>query len=356
MPLDKILPAVLLLSYIALLPACSTETDSAPEIEAALPTEKTARPDICLALPDESGIAASMNGHREVRVEGGSFTMGSNDRYREEAPAHSRQVDAFWIDTHEVTNRQFAVFVEKTGYVTSAEQTPLAANYPDIPVDKLLAGSALFVAPVDLQAGALEGHWTQWWQYVPGVSWKHPGGPDTDLEGLAHHPVVHVSYLDAKAYADWLGRSLPTEAQWEWAAQGANMLSAADHEPGYAANTWQGLFPLQDKALDGFAGTSPVGCYHADARGLHDMIGNVWEWVADVYQPDHRNAAAPAVVRATTDALPVVARVIKGGSHLCAANYCRRDAPQSRQPQEEDFGAGHLGFRTVRNIPPSGVD
>ncbi len=335
---NKFLELTLLVSQSLLLAGCGQELQPEPTTAAAMSRSNDTVAAACLSAGDTVYDTAA-NNHREVWIEAGTYTMGSNHRYREEAPAQQKSVQGFWIDVHEVTNRQFAAFVQQTGYKTTAERTPSATDYPDIPADKLVAGSALFVAPVDFQPGQQQGHWTRWWQFVPGASWKNPQGPGSSIDGLEQHPVVHVSYLDAKSYAQWLGRSLPTEAQWELAAQ--QVVHSNEDGRELTANTWQGFFPMQDKGLDGFAGTAPVGCYGADGNGLHDMIGNVWEWVSDIYYPGH----APAVPVVDT---PVPVRVIKGGSHLCASNYCRRDAPQSRQPQEEDFGVGHVGFRTIR--------
>lgn len=329
------------LSPVLFLTGCDRASE-APQVAALT----TANPSIsCVAETPELGAAVNLssNDHQEVWIEGRTYTKGSDVRYREEAPAHKENVAGFWIDVHEVTNQQFAAFVEQTNYITTAEVTPLASNYPDIPADKLQAGSAMFIPPVNFKPGTQDGHWTQWWQFVPGASWRHPEGPQSDLVGRDHHPVVHVSYLDATAYAEWLGRSIPTESQWELAAQGAPGSYGEPNQQAQAANTWQGFFPMQDKATDGYAGAAPVGCYPPGPSGLHDMIGNVWEWVSDVYQPGH----SPDISAPSTSLVPV--RVIKGGSHLCAENYCRRNAPQSRQPQEEDFGVAHLGFRTLRN-------
>lgn len=235
----------------------------------------------------------------------------------------------FWIDAHEVTNAQFRQFVEATGYVTSAERQPDPAMYPQISVDLLVPGSASFIKLKDRP----KGQWREWWKFVEGASWKKPLGPNSTIEGMDSYPVTHVSHVDALAYAKWAGRSLPTEAQWEYAARASAESSRVNT---WQANTWQGFFPLQDKALDGFEGVAPVGCYNADATGLFDMKGNVWEMVTDVFDstPESLASAAPM-------------RVIKGGSYLCADNYCPGDSPQARQGQEEDFSSDHVGFRTV---------
>lgn len=286
--------------------------------------------------------------HRQIWIPVGEFVFGANDRYLEEKPAQRREVRGFWIDVHEVTNRQFAAFVAATGYRTLAERQPAASEFPDIPEHLLQAGSAVFVPPLALRDG---GRPTEWWQFVPGASWRQPSGPGSSIAGRERHPVVHIAWADAQAYAQWAGRALPTEVQWEYAAGHPRTILAASYQPAdpQTANTWQGLFPLRNRALDGYIGTSPVGCYPPDERGLYDMIGNVWEWVADAYQPGHAvDDAEPRIRPAAT------LRVIKGGSHLCAENYCQRDRPQARQGQEANFSTGHTGFRTVDNnrAPP----
>ncbi|MDZ4865893.1 MAG: formylglycine-generating enzyme family protein [Alphaproteobacteria bacterium] len=251
-----------------------------------------------------------------VWIPGGTFEMGG-DVYPEEGPRRTVSVDGFWMDRTEVTNADFATFVKETNYVTVAER----ASNP---------GAAVFVMPsgdADLSTAAA------WWSYVKGANWKHPGGPDTSIETRDHFPVTALAYEDVAAYAKWKGRALPTEAQWEWAAR-AGAPYTDDHPQSKDANTWQGVFPLINTSEDGFAGGAPVGCFKPNAYGLNDMIGNVWEWTADIYA-----GHAPA------------AHVIKGGSYLCAANYCLRYRPEARQPQEADLGTSHLGFRTVLNAP-----
>lgn len=286
---------------------------------------------VCLAVGSDSvdasvanvNVETGPNFHRQVQIGGAEFIMGTSNGYPEELAAHKASVESFAIDIHEVTNRQFAAFVEETGYVTTAERTPDPENYPDIPAELLVPGSASFIALDDRP----KGQWRDWWKFIEGANWQQPKGPGSNIEGLDNHPVVHVSYLDAVAYATWAGRALPTEAQWEFAAQASAQLKQA--------NTWQGFFPLQDKALDGFDGIAPVGCYKPDSNGLFDMKGNVWELVTDAFQPN------------VNDSTLAHMRVIKGGSFLCADNFCKRDRPQARQGQEEDFSTDHVGFRTV---------
>lgn len=300
-------------------------------------------------IPAEGGDHAGM-----VFVPGGAFSMGSERFQPEERFIHVALVDGFWIDRHEVTNAQFARFVAATGYVTLAERGLDPATHPDADGDLLTPGSVVFVPPVN--AGE------QWWQYVHGASWRQPSGSGSTIAGKDNHPVVHVAYEDALAYAHWLGRTLPTEAQWEFAARAGrhgedDWSSAYDADGKPVANTWQGLFPLVDTKDDGYGDTAPVGCFKPNAFGLYDMIGNVWEWTSDWYQPGHArdmalNPAGPELISLRVPAGASASRVIKGGSHMCAFNYCSRFRPAARQPQETDLSAGHVGFRTVSNQPP----
>ena len=271
-------------------------------------------PKVCLADRPASGPHAGM-----VWVPGGDFDFGGAI-YAEETPHMRTRVNGFWMDTHEVTNGEFAAFVRATGYVTDAERPGLKQ------------GAVVFVMPDNVDG---MGDISQWWRFVRGANWRHPGGPDTNIDGRGHFPVVEVDYDDALAYAKWKHRELPTEAEWEYAARaGAKDLDLAQPKD---ANTWQGVFPVLNSGADGFVGLAPVGCYWPNAFGLYDMIGNVWEWTASLYAPRH--GMAPAAGTA--------ARTIKGGSFLCAPNYCMRYRPGSREPQEPDLGASHLGFRTI---------
>ncbi|MEQ8268105.1 MAG: formylglycine-generating enzyme family protein [Parvibaculum sp.] len=264
-----------------------------------------------------------------VWIAGGSFTMGDT-LYPEERPLREIAVDGFWMDRTEVTNAEFAEFVAATNYVTVAERAVDTARHPDLPPDMQKPGAVVFIMPNDVNG---TGDISQWWQYIPGANWRHPGGSDTSIEGRAHFPVTAVAYEDALAYARWKGRALPTEAQWEWAARERKPELPMDRAQPKEANTWQGLFPVINEAEDGFVGIAPVGCFEPNALGLYDMIGNLWEWTSDVY------------------AGTAAARVIKGGSWLCAPNYCLRYRPGARQPQEEDLATTHLGFRTVLLAP-----
>jgi formylglycine-generating enzyme required for sulfatase activity len=291
--------------------------------------------------------------------------MGSDRHYPEEAPAHPVRVDGFWMDSAPITNAQFRRFVEATGHVTFCEIAPDAASYPDADPALLVAASAVFVAPA-YRVSLGDHH--RWWQFVPGANWRHPQGPDSSIEGRDDHPVVHVVHADAEAYACWAGKELPTEAEWEWAARGGG----GDTEFAWGdqlapngrhlANTWQGEFPWQNLAEDGHVGTSPVGAFPANSYGLLDMIGNVWEWTADWFSHRHPPAAAKACCipsnprggsrEASLDpAQPemgsIPRKVMKGGSHLCAPNYCQRYRPAARMSQPIDTSTSHLGFRCV---------
>ena len=300
-------------------------------------------------VPAGEGDKAGM-----VFVPGGTFRMGSERHMPEERFTHVVRVDGFWIDRHEVTNAQFRKFVEATGYVTLAERGLDPKAHPELPKEALAAGSVVFIRPTDVRRG---GSVTQWWQYVPGTNWRRPAGPGSSIEGKGNHPVVHIAYEDALAYARWRGHSLPTEAQWEFAARGGrdgedDYSSAYDAAGKPIANTWQGLFPVLNTNEDGYVGSAPVGCFKPNGYGLYDMIGNVWEWTSDWYRPGHLREPAENPTGPDIGALRQVQgqsprRVIKGGSHLCASNYCARYRPAARQPQEVDLSAAHLGFRTV---------
>ena len=290
--------------------------------------------------------------------------MGDERFYPEERPVHSVSVDGFWVDTQAVTNGQFARFVEETGHVTFAELPPDPALYPDAAEEQLVPGSIVFRQPPHRVA---LGDWLRWWEWVPGADWRHPDGPGSSLEGRHHHPVVHVAHADAEAYAGWAGGVLPTEAEWEFAARGgldgAIYAWGDEAEPDGrpAANTWQGEFPWQNLELDGFARTSPVGSFAPNGYGLVDMTGNVWEWTADWFLSTHPPDSAspccaprnPRVGSPEGSFVPgepgsIPRRVIKGGSHLCAPNYCLRYRPAARQAEPIDSTASHIGFRCVR--------
>jgi formylglycine-generating enzyme required for sulfatase activity len=297
-------------------------------------------------------------------IPGGTFRMGSDRHYPEEAPVHRLTVDGFWLDRTPVTNAQFRAFVRATGHVTVAEQRPEPKDYPGALPHMLKAGSLVFSPPdypVDLR------DWGQWWAYRFGASWRHPTGPGSTLKGLDEHPVVHVAYADAAAYAAWAGKALPTEAEWEFAARGgldgAEFAWGDELEPGgrQMANFWQGAFPHQNLSPHAYKRTTPVMAFPPNAYGLYDMIGNVWEWTADWYAATHpADAAKPCCLpenprggREDESYDPcqpqsrIPRKVLKGGSHLCAPNYCRRYRPAARHPQPVDSSMSHVGFRCV---------
>jgi formylglycine-generating enzyme required for sulfatase activity len=295
-----------------------------------------------------------------VRIPGGTFFMGSEDFYPEEAPVHEETVGPFLMDRHPVTNDDFSAFVTDTGYVTLAERAPNPADYPGVPPEALVPGSLVFhrtAGPVDLR------DWSQWWAYVPGAQWRYPEGPGSSIEGRGNHPVVHIAYEDAVAYAGWAGKLLPTEAEWEFAARGglnrAKFVWGDEMQPDgkVMANTWQGEFPYENLLLDGYERTSPVGIFPPNGYGLYDMAGNVWEWTDEWYRNAHvpTSACCSVPVRASVDdsydpgqpQLRIPRKVLKGGSHLCAPNYCLRFRPAARSPQMIDTSMSHLGFRCI---------
>jgi sulfatase modifying factor 1 len=293
-----------------------------------------------------------------VALAGGEFWMGSDDHYPEEAPARRIRVNPFRIDARPVTNRQFRAFVQDTGHVTLAEVAPTLADYPDADPALLVAGSSVFEAPsrpVPLDDPG------RWWRFVPHASWRQPHGNGRGLEGLLDHPVVHVAYEDAAAYAAWAGKRLPSEAEWEFAARGGldrRPYAWGDAlEPGgrYLANYWHGRFPFQNDLADGYLRTSPVGAFPANLFGLFDMIGNIWEWTADWYaapQPPAKACCVPSNPRGGSEAESRIdptdrigRKVLKGGSHLCAPDYCQRYRPAARLAQPIDSPTCHIGFR-----------
>jgi sulfatase modifying factor 1 len=297
-----------------------------------------------------------------VWIPDGEFAMGSTEFYPEERPVHREQVDGFWLDQHPVTVAEFRRFVKATGYRTTAETAPSADDFPDADPGRLVPGSLVFrptSGPVRLD------DYTQWWAWTPGADWRHPEGPGSTVDGRDRHPVTHVSLFDARAYAAWADKELPTEAEWEFAARGGldgARFAWGDEELVHhrrQANSWQGEFPWQNLLDDGYAGTSPIGAFPASPYGLFDITGNVWEWTVDPWTTDHapRSGIAPGSGSASSCCTPAgpgsaatepyPRRVVKGGSHLCAPSYCLRYRPAARQGQTEDTSTGHLGFRCL---------
>lgn len=281
------------------------------------------------AESSQSAQCEGLSDNEMVWVPGGSFTMGDNPRYREEGPPRPIHVDGFWIDNHEITNTEFAAFVEATGYMTLAERDP--PKIEDAPPEMQVPGSAVFNIPSDDDR--------RWWRWEVGAQWRNPSGPDENIDGKDRTPVVQIAYDDALAYAKWEGKELPSEEQWEYAAHGGKDAlpepKDADGKP--QANYYQGVFPAKDLGEDGFETRAPAGCFKPNGYGLYDMLGNVWEWTSN----DGARADASEGVK-----------VIKGGSYLCAANYCARYRPSARQFQERGLGTDHIGFRLVDNKRP----
>ena len=292
-----------------------------------------------------------------VRIAGGSFRMGSDEFYPDERPAHERQVHSFWIGRHAVTNEQYTEFVDATGYVTVAERQLDPQSFPGAEPADLVPGSMVFTptsGPVDLD------DWRAWWRWQPGACWRQPFGPGSSIGHRMQHPVVHVAFDDARAYAAWAGLRLPSETEHEFAARGGRdgerFAWGSEPYPGGVpqANSWLGRFPYDNR---GVGGTAPVGSYPANGFGLSDMIGNVWEWTSDYYTARHlRPSDSPLdpgerenllAHASANDAHP--RRVLKGGSFLCSPEYCLRFRPAARSPQSEDTGMSHVGFRCARD-------
>lgn len=340
-------------AIVALVIACSGPGPQAPPPAAARQGPSSPAPDGMVWIP------------------GGEFTMGSDDArsMANERPAHRVRVNAFWMDAHPVTNAEFARFVQATGYVTVAERPPvweemrktLPPGTGKPPDSQLVPGSLVFVPP---DRAVPFDDMSAWWRWTPGASWRHPEGPGSNVSGRERHPVVHVAWDDAVAYAKWAGKRLPTEAEWEFAARGGlegqRYAWGSEFRPGGAhmANTFQGQFPHRGAAEDGFAGTSPVGSFPANGYGLRDVAGNVWQWTADLYREDAfaeranqgvcDNPQGPASSFDPTDPY-AVRRVIKGGSFLCHVTYCESYRPSARRGTPPDTGSSHVGFRLVRS-------
>ena len=292
-------------------------------------------------------------------IPSGTFRMGSEEGLPDEGPVHEVTLNGFWMDKTEVTNEEFAKFVKETGYVTVAERAPDPKDFPDAPPEALVPGSVVFTPP----AGriSLDNHF-QWWSYVPGANWKHPEGPGSSIAGREKHPVVHVAWEDAAAYAKWAGKRLPTEAEWEYAARGG--LDGKPYvwgeeklpEGKFLGNIWQGEFPVQNSAVDGFSGLAPVASFPPNGYGLYDMAGNVWEWCADWYRPESYEQLAKLNPKGPESSFDpqepgMPKRVMRGGSFLCSDVYCTGYRPSARMKSSPDTGLSHTGFRCVKDGP-----
>lgn len=298
-----------------------------------------------------------------VWIPGGTFLMGSDDHYEEEAPAHTVEVSGFWMDKHLVTNAQFQKFVKTTGYITFAERPANPDDYPGADPNLLQPSSIVFTPPQ--QHVEMDNHYN-WWRYVPGANWRHPDGPGSSIKGREKHPVVHITYEDAEAYAQWVNKTLPTEAEWEFAARGGldgKAFAWGDElypNGKFMANTFQGKFPYQNSKEDGYESTSPVGAFPANGYGLYDIIGNVWEWTSDWYQ-EHRQIKKSSCCTLKNPRggdreqsydpnlkdVHIPRKVVKGGSFLCTPDYCRRYRPAARMAQGIDTSTCHMGFRCI---------
>ena len=298
-----------------------------------------------------------------VWIPAGTFWMGNNAGQADEKPVHKVSLDGFWMDKTEVTNEQFEEFVRATKYVTVAERKPNPEDFPGADPELLVPGSVVFYPPNE--PVALDNH-MQWWRYVPGASWRHPEGPQSDLKGREKHPVVHICFEDALAYCKWAGKRLPTEAEWEYAARGGleqkNYTWGEEQAPGgkWLANIWQGEFPVENNEKDGSRLTSAAASYPANGFGLYDMAGNVWEWCGDWYLPDYyENSPSHNPKGPNTSYDPnepgVMKRVTRGGSYLCNDSYCIGYRPSARMKTTPDTGLSHTGFRCVKDAPAPSV-
>lgn len=320
----------------------------------------------CIAPP--SRIAAVMQNNepavagegkdsaKMVWITGGKFDMGSS-AFPDAQPVHTVNVHGFWMDEHEVTNAQFAAFVKATGYKTVAERPLNPADFPGVPADKLVPGSAVFSPPphkVSLDNPL------QWWRYIHYASWQQPEGPGSSIKNRMNEPVVHVCYEDAAAYAAWAGKRLPTEAEWEFAARGGKKYNdyywGTELKPGgkWVANIFQGHFPEGNTKEDGYTGVAPVKTFAADSYGLYDMNGNVWEWCSDFYRPDYYKTSTSDNPKGPSDSFDpdepgAIKRVQRGGSFLCSDEYCIRYKAGSRGKGEVSSGSNNLGFRCVKD-------
>jgi sulfatase modifying factor 1 len=362
-PADKLLWGIYLLGAL-LLPSCQPSSESASEQAATLPKSGSGGDTLMRAAAGKDVLTQATKGSRVspegmIRIPGGTFLMGSDDpQFADASPRHKVTLPPFYLDEHEVTNAEFAAFVQATHYVTVAERKPDPREFPGVPASELVAGSAVFAKPTHQVSLAESG---QWWQYVAGANWRHPLGPGSSLTGHENDPVVQVCYEDAQAYAHWAGKRLPTEAEWEFAARAGQ--PAAPYYWGkelkpkgqWMANLFQGDFPAGNTRADGFEGVAPVKSFPPNAWGLYDMEGNVWEWCSDYYRPDYYRvspASNPGGPPNSHDPEEpgLVKRVQRGGSFLCSDQYCRRYQAGSRGKGEVKSAANNLGFRCVKAV------
>ena len=309
---------------------------------------------------DQRAVVSNAAMEDMVWIPPGKFTMGAGDALPDEKPIHDVKLAGFWMDKTEVTNEQFARFVQATNYVTVAERKPDPKLFPGVPEEKLVPGSAVFTPPpsvTDLH------NVMQWWSYVPGANWQHPEGPSSSIAGREKHPVVHVCWDDAQAYCRWAGKRLPTEAEWEYAARGgqerAQFVWGNEKQPQGRPmmNSWQGLFPNENTGEDGFKGTAPVASFPPNGYGLYDMAGNVWEWCADWYLPDYYAKSPRENPRGPETSFDenepgVWKRVTRGGSWMCSDLYCRGYRPSARMKTAPDTGLQNTGFRCAKTAEP----
>lgn len=300
-----------------------------------------------------------------IWIPGGEFRMGSDKHYPEEAPVHRVRVDGFWMDRTPVTNDQFRKFIDETGYVTVAEIAPRAEDYPGALPEMLRPGSLVFNKP----KSRVDPRLCSWWSFVHGADWRRPFGLKSSIQGLEDHPVIHLAWRDCVAYAKWAGKEIPTEAEWEFAARGgldgAEFAWGGELAPGgrMMANFWQGEFPWQNLLTDGFERTSPVGTFPPNGYGVVDMIGNVWEWTTDWFSPGHPSEPTKACCMPRNprggpeqgsydpiERIRIPRKVLKGGSHLCAPNFCRRYRPAARFPHPVDTSTSHVGLRCIVRV------
>lgn len=361
---ESLFSAVVILLLAA---ACTQQKETQQNQTSATDSVATC---VAHAIPSRAAaITASKNNHSFLGadnapmayIKGGTFRMGAKG-FSDATPIREVTVDSFWMDEHEVTNAQFARFVAATGYQTVAERPLDPKDFPNVPLDALQPGSAVFTPPS--QAVALGNH-LQWWRYVVGASWRQPEGPGSSITGRENEPVVHIAYEDAAAFAKWAGKRLPTEAEWEYAARGGQSNSkyywGNEIKPKgrWAANVYQGNFPLTDTGEDGYKGIAPVKSYMPNAYGLYDMDGNVWEWCSDYYRPDYYESSSTKNPKGPSDSFDptepgTVKRVQRGGSFLCNEQYCERYIAGSRGKGEVSSGSNNLGFRCVSDDPPAG--